>query len=86
MASAGRGNETDTERSILCQKGLCQLTLSCPQLDALSLLTQKSRFRAEQYKFYQKAGKPELYDSLANPFEKQNVASSHPEKTKELKK
>jgi arylsulfatase A-like enzyme len=40
----------------------------------------------EQYKFYQKAGKPELYDMLADPFEKQNIASSHPEKTKELKK
>ena len=39
----------------------------------------------EQYKFYQKAGKPELYDMLADPFEKQNIASSHPEKTKELK-
>ena len=40
----------------------------------------------EQYKFYQKAGKPELYDMLADPFEKQNIASTHPEKTKELKK
>jgi len=39
---------------------------------------------ADRYKFYQKNGKPELYDLQADPGEKKNLAAALPEKTKEM--
>jgi len=39
----------------------------------------------EHYKLYEKGGKTELYDMLADPYEKQNIAADHPEKTAEMK-
>ena len=39
-----------------------------------------------RYKFYQKKGKSELYDLQADPYEKNNLAASMPEKTEQMKK
>ncbi len=41
---------------------------------------------ADQYKFYQKNKKPELYDMQADPYEKNNLASGMPEKTEQMMK
>ena len=39
---------------------------------------------ADRYKLYQKNGKPELYDLLADPSESNSLAAAMPEKTKEM--
>ncbi len=39
---------------------------------------------ADQYKLYQKNGKPELYDLLADPSESNNLAATMPEKSKQM--
>lgn len=40
----------------------------------------------EQYKFYEKGGKPELYDMLTDPKEQHNIAAQHPETVAEMRK
>ncbi len=39
---------------------------------------------ADQYKLYQKSRKPELYDMQGDPYEKENLAASMPEKTEQM--